>query len=117
GSVVIELFIDTLGNVTSARSLSGPPLLHSAAIAAARAWKWEPFKQGGVPVNVRGIITFKLQPDGDTKDSDDVKEAKAAVEADPNSIVAQKELGDAYEDSHRYDEAAEPFKRALTIKP
>jgi TonB family protein len=117
GSVVIEVFIDTLGNVTSARALSGSQLLHSSAVDAARGWKWEPFKQAGVPVNVRGALTFKFQSDGDSKDSEEITEAKAAIEAEPDSVEAHNELGEAYEDSHRYDEAAEAFKKALSIKP
>jgi len=117
GPVVVELFIDPLGNVTWAQALSGPAALHGAAVDAARGWKWEPTRQDGVPVNVRGTITLKFQLDGDATDSPDVVEAKAGVQANPNSAGPYKKLAEAYEHSHRYDDAAGALKEALRLKP
>ena len=117
GPVVVEVFVDTLGNVSSARALSGPYALYSAATTAARGWKWEPTRQNGVPVNVSGTLTFKFEPEGGVTDSEDVREAKEAIAADPNSADNYEDLGDALEDSHRYEEAAAAWADFIRLKP
>jgi TonB family protein len=40
GEVVVEVKIDGKGTVTSARAISGHPLLHAVSVAAARRWKF-----------------------------------------------------------------------------
>jgi protein TonB len=42
GPVVVELVIDEQGNVTSARIVSGHPLLQAPLLQAARTWKFNP---------------------------------------------------------------------------
>ena len=44
-------------------------------------------------------------------------DAKAEVQANPNSADAHKKLAEAYEHSHRYDDAAGALKEALRLKP
>ena len=63
GSVTVEITIDEEGNVVSARSTSGHPLLQSAAVTAARQAKFSPTKLSGQPVKVNGVrvYTFKSQ--------------------------------------------------------
>jgi protein TonB len=61
GVVAVEITIDELGNVTSARALSGPDLLRNAAVSAARAWKFKPSLLGGVPVTTTSTITFNFK--------------------------------------------------------
>jgi TonB family protein len=63
GSVTVEVTIDEEGNVVSARSTSGHPLLQSAAVTAARQAKFAPTKLSGQPVKVNGVLvyTFKTQ--------------------------------------------------------
>jgi len=60
GIVVVEVVVDKAGNVTSARALSGHPLLREAATAAAMQWRWNPTLLSGVPVQVVGTITFNF---------------------------------------------------------
>jgi protein TonB len=60
GAVVVEVVVDRTGNVTSARALSGHPLLRESAAAAAMQWKWNPTLLSGVPVQVVGTITFNF---------------------------------------------------------
>ena len=60
GVVVVEVVVDRAGNVTSARALSGHPLLKEAAVAAATQWKWNPTLLSNVPVQVVGTITFNF---------------------------------------------------------
>lgn len=63
GSVTVEITIDEEGNVVSARSTSGHPLLQSAAVTAARQAKFSPTKMSGQAVKVNGVLvyTFKAQ--------------------------------------------------------
>jgi len=42
GKVQIDALIDASGNVASAKVLSGPTLLHSAALDAVKQWKYKP---------------------------------------------------------------------------
>jgi protein TonB len=61
GAVVVELTIDERGSVTSARALSGHPLLKDAAVNAARQWTFKPTVLSGTPVKVVGTITFNFK--------------------------------------------------------
>jgi len=42
GNVVVEVQIDAEGNVTSARALSGHPLLQKVSVDAAKGWRFAP---------------------------------------------------------------------------
>ena len=61
GPVVVEIVVDETGRVTSARALSGHPLLRDAAVEAALKWAFLPTKVEGVPVKVIGTITFNFK--------------------------------------------------------
>jgi TonB family protein len=60
GTVVVQVTVDEKGNVISARAVSGHPLLQAAAVAAARAAKFNPTKLSGQPVKVTGVITYQF---------------------------------------------------------
>jgi periplasmic protein TonB len=62
GSVVVEVMVDELGNVISARAVSGHPLLKDAAVDAARQWQFSPTQLSGVAVKVIGTLTFNFEP-------------------------------------------------------
>jgi len=59
GSVVVDAIIDTAGNVTSMRVLSGPPSLRWPALQALKNYKYEPAMQNGQPVPAH--VTVKIQ--------------------------------------------------------
>jgi protein TonB len=61
GTVVVEVQIDERGNVTSARALSGNPVLQTSALSAAKRWKFEPSKLNGTAVQATGQITFNFK--------------------------------------------------------
>jgi TonB family protein len=61
GTVMIEVEVDESGNVTSARAVSGHPLLQNAAVQAARQWKFTPMMLSGKPVKVVGTIIFNFK--------------------------------------------------------
>jgi protein TonB len=62
GAVSVEIVINEQGIVSSARAVSGHPLLQSAAVEAARQWEFPPTTLSGEPVRVIGTITFNFQP-------------------------------------------------------
>jgi TonB family protein len=62
GSVNLQVTISTSGLVTSVRPISGHPLLAQAAIEAVRQWKYRPFFDDGVPIEVTTVLTLDLRP-------------------------------------------------------
>jgi len=58
GTVTVEITIDEEGNVITARSVSGHPLLQSAAVTAARQARFPPTKMNGQPVKVNGVLVY-----------------------------------------------------------
>jgi periplasmic protein TonB len=59
GSVVIDAIIDTGGNVTAMKVLSGPPSLRWPALQALKNYKYQPAMQNGRPVAAH--VTVKIQ--------------------------------------------------------
>jgi TonB family protein len=117
GAVVVEVMTDEEGNVTSARALSGHPLLKDAAVQAAREWRFTPTKLSNEAVKVVGTITFNFNLPAKHEDTEEVKLAKDGVQAKPNSADAHYNLGEAYTESYRYEEAIAAFKEAIRLKP
>jgi TonB family protein len=60
GEVVIQIYVDLNGNVTSAIAVSGPMILRPPAEAAARQSRFYPVKVGGVAVNARGTVVYNF---------------------------------------------------------
>jgi TonB family protein len=61
GSVQIDALIDKDGNVSAAKVISGPPLLHQAAIEAVKQWKYVPAKLDGTPTSMHLTITVQFR--------------------------------------------------------
>lgn len=60
GQVSVRVVIDGSGKVIHAYAVGGHPLLHAAAVAAARQAKFTPTKLSGKPVKVVGAIVFNF---------------------------------------------------------
>jgi len=60
GQVTVRVLVDENGNVISAAAVSGHPLLQGAAVAAARASKFNPTLLSGQPVKVSGVIIYNF---------------------------------------------------------
>ena len=60
GPVKVELTVDENGRVTSAKAVSGNPLLHKAAEESARTARFTPTKLNGQPVKVTGVIQYNF---------------------------------------------------------
>jgi TonB family protein len=61
GPVTVEVTLDEEGNVIAARAISGPDQLKTAAVDAARGWKWMPTRVDRSRVKVVGTITLNFQ--------------------------------------------------------
>ena len=63
GDVRIDALIDADGRVSSMKVISGPSLLHQAAMEALRQWKYQPATLDGKPVAMHLTVTiqFRLQ--------------------------------------------------------
>ncbi|HEX8284367.1 MAG TPA: cytochrome c oxidase assembly factor Coa1 family protein [Pyrinomonadaceae bacterium] len=60
GKVTVRVTVDETGHVVSAEPVSGHPLLHAAAVAAAKQARFAPTLQGGEPVKVSGVLTYNF---------------------------------------------------------
>lgn len=58
GSVQVQVIISEEGRVIEATTVSGHPLLSSAAVDAARKWVFKPTMLNGIPVQVQSTLTF-----------------------------------------------------------
>lgn len=60
GDVNVDALIDANGRVTSTKVISGPTLLHQAAIDALRQWKYHPATLDGKPVPMHLTVTLRF---------------------------------------------------------
>jgi TonB family protein len=60
GTVTVQVVIDEQGKVSSARAVSGHPLLQAVSVAAARQARFTPTLLDGEPVKVTGVITYNF---------------------------------------------------------
>jgi TonB family protein len=58
GTVEVAIVVDELGQVVSAKSISGHPLLQAAAVSAARYARFQPVLVDNKPVKVSGILKY-----------------------------------------------------------
>jgi TonB family protein len=60
GQVTVEVTIDETGVVVFARAVSGPTLLRSAAVSAAKQAKFTPTMLSGQAVRAEGVINYNF---------------------------------------------------------
>ena len=60
GTVTVQVTVDETGRVVSASAVSGHPLLHAAAVAAAKQARFTPTLLSGEPVKVSGVLTYNF---------------------------------------------------------
>jgi protein TonB len=63
GDVQVDALIDATGSVTAVKVISGPPVLHRAALDAVKQWKYSPALLNGEPtsMHVRVTVEFRTQ--------------------------------------------------------
>jgi TonB family protein len=117
GTVFVEVTIDESGSVTSARALSGPPLLREAAVGAAQGWTFQPTTMQGKPVKVVGTLTFTFNlPEYVLRDRL-IERLKQQIATSPNNPKLHYRLGRAYQDNEQFVEALNSYQRAIDLKP
>jgi Ca-activated chloride channel family protein len=60
GAVQVQVTVNESGQVVDAKVIGGHPLLHAAALDAARQWTFKPAELSGKPVKASGIIRFNF---------------------------------------------------------
>lgn len=60
GSVVVQITIDEVGAVISAKAVSGHPTLHQVCVNAALQARFSPTTVMGEPVKVSGVLTYNF---------------------------------------------------------
>ena len=73
GIVKVEVLVSSAGDVVFAHVVDGRSDLNGEAILAARAWKFEPAKFEGKQVQVSGVITFDMKPEGGRQGDKEIK--------------------------------------------
>jgi TonB family protein len=61
GSVQVDALIDTSGNVAELKIISGPSLLHRAALDAVKQWKYKPAMLDGQPTSMHLVVTVQFR--------------------------------------------------------
>jgi TonB family protein len=61
GDVKIDALIEADGNVSTMKILSGPPLLHQAALTAVKQWKYKPAQLDGKPTAMHLTVTVQFR--------------------------------------------------------
>lgn len=64
GTVTVQVTVDEEGYIIEAKAVSGHPLLHQAAVQAARQARFAPTLLEGKPVKVMGVITYNFVING-----------------------------------------------------
>jgi protein TonB len=119
GSVVVEVRVSKEGEVTTAKAVSGHPLLRPASEEAAAKWRYAPTLLSGTPVEIIGTVTFNFRraaegPAHDLPPDDESWPARAkhhlslgvsfvrsgsyraAVDACSQAVLLAPDLGEAY---------------------
>jgi len=60
GAVRVDALVDATGKVSSMKVISGPALLHQAALEALRQWKYQPATLDGQPVPMHLTVTLQF---------------------------------------------------------
>ena len=62
GDVMIDALIDVHGNVSTMKVISGPAMLHQAAMDALRQWKYQPATLNGQAMAMHVTVTMQFKP-------------------------------------------------------
>ncbi len=62
GAVQVQVMLDELGTVISAKALTGHPLLRQAAEKAAKSSKFQSTRMKGMPVKIVGVMVYNFVP-------------------------------------------------------
>ena len=104
GKVKLSIVISSSGQVSSAKFVSGSPLLTQAAIEAVKQWKFKPFLERGTPVAVATDVELEF-PGGMSQSESTVRHRYFRAEDECRSLVK----------SAKYVEAEPKCREAVEI--
>jgi protein TonB len=67
GTVVVEAIVDKQGNAVGASAISGHKVFWESAVTAVKAFKFEPARLKGEPIEMKISIRFDYNPDQTAK--------------------------------------------------
>jgi TonB family protein len=117
GTVVVEVTIDESGSVSSARAVSGHPLLKEAAVDAARGWTFKPTMLQGQPVKVLGTLAFTFNLPEYIVRERNIERLKQQIAMSPRNPKLHYHLGLACEANEQFGDALKAYARAVALKP
>jgi TonB family protein len=62
GTVVLQITVSKQGDVSSARTVSGPVEFRGAAVQAVRMWHFKPYLFNGTPADVETTLELPFKP-------------------------------------------------------
>lgn len=99
GTVEIAVVINPAGKVRSEKVLSGPAMLHQAALDAVHQWTFTPFRLNGRTVSVSAVFAFPFQIDkpgeGPTKEQEEAAQAWFPVSDKCRNALKQNNADDS----------------------
>lgn len=96
GTVILRAIIATDGSIKDLTLLSGHPMLAQAAMEAVRQWKYKPYLQNGIPVEIDTQIQvnftlqdqpYQSQPEADEESGPDGSGAQPRVPKDSEDAL------------------------------
>jgi len=61
GTIVLEISVDSKGDVTCVQVISGHPLIFGVAIDSVRRWEFQAYDSGGVKKSFCGKVALRFQ--------------------------------------------------------
>jgi TonB family protein len=114
GMVTVQVTVDELGKVVSARAVRGDPLLYEAAVAASRRARFQPITVSGPSAKPSGVIryiTYNFAPYGNSNKTTDpfmqaeqlraqgtAKSLRGAIEKYEEALMLWGAKGNYYEE-------------------
>ena len=90
GAVNVEVLVDEKGNVVSAKSISGHPLLRRAAEAAALESKFSPALSKGIAVTATGNLIYNFSAVEDSPKTDSVQNETSSASKSDEVVLNEK---------------------------
>jgi tetratricopeptide (TPR) repeat protein len=113
---MVEITINPDGNVIAARPISGISLLKTAAIEAAKQWRFKPLRKSGSAHRI-GLIVFRTPSEIYGNLSQSLSYYQDEIRREPNSWAAHCKLARALRANGLQQKAIEEYQIALRLSP
>ena len=103
GAVILQVVVDAQGNVQTAQSISGHPLLRASAIQAVTKWKFEPLLIDGAARSFSGVLPINVGWNAEEVGNNCPDNDEAAIRAVLDAQAAAWNRGDVESYMDGYD--------------